>query len=121
MGIPSKLLLPAFGLVAFGAYKLIETMYEKDEKDEPVQEPSIKTKKSKKTQIKELEKTLKQLNDELARLIDIQILNEKRESTGQVSKAEIKIDGVELYELISLLEKRMKKVLASYYELKGIS
>jgi len=57
---------------------------------------------------------MKKLQNELARLSDLKILNDKREATAQVKNVDLMIDGVEINELISQLEEELIRLTALY-------
>lgn len=63
---------------------------------------------------KEVLTKMKTLQNELARLSDLKILNDKRESTSQVKNIDLMVDGVEINELISQLEEELIRLTALY-------
>lgn len=60
-----------------------------------------------------IDEKIKNTQCELARLYDIVILNEKRESTKQVENITITINGVEINQAIIQLEKELNNLLKS--------
>lgn len=60
---------------------------------------------------KSVDERMKECQNELARLYDIVSLNNKRESTKQVSKIEISIDGKHILDRILELEQELGKLL----------
>lgn len=60
---------------------------------------------------KSVDERMKECQNELARLYDIVYLNSKRESTKQVSKIEISIDGKNITDCILELEQELGKLL----------
>jgi len=91
--------LAALGLVVVGTFKVIETLLNDNSEnyDETTQ--------------KQVQAKMKKLNDELARLTDIKMLNDRRESTNQVKSVELMIDGVEVNELISIIEEELDRLV----------
>jgi len=63
---------------------------------------------------KEVLTKMKTLQNELARLSDLKILNDKRESTSQVKSIDLMVDGVEINELINNLEEELIRLTALY-------
>jgi len=63
---------------------------------------------------KEVLTKMKTLQNELARLSDLKILNDKRESTSQVKNIDLTVDGVEINELISQLEEELIRLTTLY-------
>ena len=61
---------------------------------------------------------MKQCQNELARLSDIKLMNDKREATKMVSNVELSIDGVEITELISKLEEELSRLTKVYNSVK---
>ena len=91
--------LAALGLVAVGTFKVIETLL--DDNSENYEEPTQE----------QVQAKMKKLNDELARLIDIKMLNDRRESTNQVESVELMINGVEVNELIHIIEEELNRLV----------
>ena len=60
-----------------------------------------------------IDEKIKNTQCELARLYDIVMLNEKRESTKQVENITITINGVEINQAIMQLEKELNNLLKS--------
>jgi len=94
--------IAALGAVALGALTIVTSLLEEDTTPKKVDSPDY------------LKNKMKRINDELARLSDIKMLNDKRESTKQVSKVDLMIDGVEINELIQMLEEELSKVVKEY-------
>lgn len=63
---------------------------------------------------KEVLTQMKQLQNELARLSDLKMINDKREATTQVNNIELNINGVEINELISTLSASLDSLTAQY-------
>jgi len=95
--------LAALGLVAVGTFKVIETLLDDNSEnyEEPTKEPTQE----------QVQAKMKKLNDELARLIDIKMLNDRRESTNQVESVELMINGVEVNELIHIIEEELNRLV----------
>lgn len=62
---------------------------------------------------------MKKLQNELARLSDLKELNDRRESTGQLTKATIQVEGVEINELIATLSEEMDRLTKKYNTIKN--
>ena len=98
--IPLKILpFAALGLVAVGTFKVIEALLEDDFETYDETTP------------KQVQAKMKRLNDELARLTDIKMLNDKREATNQVKAVDLMIDGVEINELIATIEEELNRLV----------
>ena len=94
----------AFGTVAAVAVGVVTELIMADDMDYTPNEGSKK----------EVLTKMKRLQNELARLSDLKILNDKRESTSQVKNIDLTIDGVEINELISDLEEELIRLTALY-------
>lgn len=60
---------------------------------------------------------MKRLQNELARLSDLKELNDRRESTKQVRKTSIEVDGVEINELIATLTEELERLTEKYQQM----
>jgi|SaaInlStandDraft_4_1057021.scaffolds.fasta_scaffold47221_1 hypothetical protein len=54
---------------------------------------------------------IKSIQNELARLYDVKILNDKLEATAQVRKTVLTVGGVEIKEAIDILENRLEQLV----------
>ena len=63
---------------------------------------------------KEVLGKLKRLQNELARLTDLKMLNDRREATSQVKSVDLMVDGIEINELISTLEADLYRLTSIY-------
>ncbi len=102
MGFPIKLLPYAvLSIVAVGVFTVVESLFDDSFETEHYDEETPKQVQSK----------MKTLNDELARLTDIKMLNDRRESTNQVRTVEVTVDGVEVNELIATVETELNRLV----------
>lgn len=62
---------------------------------------------------------IKDIQNELARLHDLKMLNDKRESTGQLRKTEITVGGVEINTAISTLEEEIARLTKKLNKMKS--
>ncbi len=97
-------LLPflALGTVFVGAFVAVSALiYELNEVTDEDTPPEVLTK-------------IKKVQNELARLYDLKLLNDKRESTGTIEKVELMVAGVEVTELLKTLDVEMDRLTAKY-------
>jgi hypothetical protein len=57
---------------------------------------------------------MRSIQNELARLSDLKMLNDRRESSSQVKNIELNVDGVEINKLISTLETELEDLMVIY-------
>jgi len=108
--IPLRLLpFMAIGAVALGTFTIINTLLDDQENLDRYDEQNLKQVKAK----------MKRINDELGRLVDIKMMNDKREATNQVSNAAITVDGVEINELIQKLEEELGRLVKLHAVMKN--
>ena len=61
---------------------------------------------------------MKQCQNELARLSDLKVMNDKREATNMVSNIELSIDGIEITTVISDIEDELTRLTNLYNSIK---
>jgi lysyl-tRNA synthetase class II len=94
----------AAGLLVAGIAKAIDEIIEDDYRTDEDDAKAVLQK-------------MKKLQNELARLSDIKELNDRRESTGQVNKTSIQVEGVEINELIVTLTEELDRLTKKYQKL----
>jgi len=95
----------ALGTVAAVAAGVVTDLIMSDDTVEEVKNTTTK---------KEVLTKMKNLQNELARLSDLKMLNDRRESTSQVKSIELNVNGVEIGDLISMLEAELVALTAQY-------
>ena len=102
--LPAAALVGAAGIVALGVSKALDELFDDDYDFTPNDEQDAKL---------VMDKMIK-VQNELARLSDIKDLNDRRESTGQLVKATIQVEGVEINELIASLTEEIDRLTKLY-------
>jgi len=95
----------ALGTVAAVAAGVVTDLIMSDDTVEEVKNTTTK---------KEVLTKMKNLQNELARLSDLKMLNDRRESTSQVKSIELNVNGVEIGDLIVMLEAELVALTAQY-------
>jgi len=103
--LPTVAMVGAAGLVTLGILKLIDKVFDDEIESQDEQDA------------KSVMKKMKRVQNELARLSDLKELNDRRESTGQVSKTTLQIDGVDIDEIILGLTENLERLTKKYNRL----
>jgi len=106
MSLPLKLLVAGAGVALYGITAAIASYEDDIETEQKAQEKEYTA--------KQIEKRMKKINSELARLSDIKMLNDRRESTKQLKPITISIDGVDIDELMKTLEIELNSLVEQY-------